>query len=255
MRLSDKVALVTGSSRGIGRAIALRFAAEGADVVINYSRDAEAATEVLQNVEKLGRNGLLVQADMSRVDDAQRLVTQAHSHFGRIDVLVNNAGIEVHAPFCEVTEADYDRVLDVNLKGVFFATQTFVNLLREGKRPGKVINISSCHEELPFPNFAPYCASKGGVRMLTRTLAVELGPFGITVNGIAPGAIETPINAKLLRDPSKLKPLLKNIPLGRVGQADDVAGLAAFLASGDADYVTGSTYFIDGGLTWQYTEQ
>lgn len=255
MKLSDKVAVVTGSSRGIGRAIAIRFAREGADVVINYSRDADSAAEVLQNVEKLGRKGLGVQADMSRVDDARRLVSQAQAHFGRIDVLVNNAGIEVHAPFWEVTEADYDRVLAVNLKGVFFATQAFVNFLREGNRSGKVINISSCHEELPFPNFAPYCASKGGVRMLTRTLAVELGPLGITVNGIAPGAIETPINAKLLRDPTKLKPLLENIPLGRLGQADEVAGLAAFLASSEADYVTGSTYFIDGGLTWQYTEQ
>jgi glucose 1-dehydrogenase len=255
MRLSDKVALVTGSSRGIGRAIALRFAREGADVVVNYSRDAEAAGEVLREVEGLGRKGLVVQADMSRVADTRRLVSQAHTHFGRIDVLVNNAGIEVHAPFWEVTEADYDRVLNVNLKGVFFATQAFVNLLREEKRTGKVINISSCHEELPFPNFAPYCASKGGVRMLTRTLAVELGPLGITVNGIAPGAIETPINAKLLHDPTKLKPLLKNIPLGRLGQADEVAGVAAFLASNEADYVTGSTYFIDGGLTWQYSEQ
>jgi glucose 1-dehydrogenase len=127
--------------------------------------------------------------------------------------------------------------------------------LREAKRSGKVINISSCHEELPFPNFAPYYASKGGVRMLTRTPAIELGPVGIIVNGIAPGAIETPINAELLPDPTTLKPLLKNIPLGRIGQAHEVAGLGAFLASRDAGYVTGSTYFSDGSLTWHYTEQ
>ena len=145
--------------------------------------------------------------------------------------------------------------MNVNLKGVFFATQAMVNHARQNSRPARIINISSVHEELPFPNFTAYCASKGGVKMLTRNLAVELGHLGITVNAIAPGAIETPINTKLLNDPAKLNALLQQIPLARLGQPEDVAGVAVFLASDDAAYVTGSTYFVDGGLTWHYEEQ
>jgi glucose 1-dehydrogenase len=169
--------------------------------------------------------------------------------------LVNNAGIEKRAPFWEVTEADFDAVMNVNLKGVFFSTQAFVQHLMATGRTGKVINISSVHEELPFPNFAAYCASKGGMKMLTRNLAVELGPLGITINNVAPGAIATPINTQLLNNPDKLGALLQNIPLGRLGQSQDVSSLVAFLASADADYVTGSTFFVDGGLLWNYQEQ
>lgn len=255
MKLEGKVALVTGSSLGIGRAIAVRFAREGADVVINYNRSPDGAREALQEVEKAGRRGLIVQADLGSTADIRRLVSSGIEHFGRLDVLVNNAGIEKQAPFWEVKEEDYDKVLDVNLKGVFFTTQAMVQHLMAAKRPGKIINISSVHEELPFPNFTAYCASKGGIRMMTRNLAVELGPLGITINSIAPGAIETPMNTKLLNDPVKLNSLLGQIPLGRLGQPQDVAGLAVFLASSEADYVTGSTYFIDGGLTWFYQEQ
>ena len=170
-------------------------------------------------------------------------------------MLVNNAGIEKHAPFWDVTEADYDRVLDVNLKGVFFATQAFVQHCRAAGRGGKVINISSVHEELAFPNFAAYCASKGGLRMLTRTLAVELGPLGITINNIAPGAIETPINAEAAERSREARGADAADSAGATGKPADVAGLAVFLASADSDYVTGSTYFIDGGLTVFYTEQ
>jgi glucose 1-dehydrogenase len=255
MRLAGKVALVTGSSQGIGRAIAERFAQEGADVVINYNRTPGGAEEALRNVEATGRRGLIVKADLSNTREVRKLITSAIEHFGQLDILVNNAGIETHTPFWEVTEEDYDRVLNVNLKGVFFATQTFVRHLMDRKRPGKIINISSVHEDLPFPNFAAYCASKGGLKMLTRNLSVELGPFGITINSIAPGAIETPINTKLLNDPEKLGALLSQIPLARLGKPNDVSGLATFLASSDADYVTGSTYFVDGGLTWNYQEQ
>ena len=192
---------------------------------------------------------------MSTTAGVQHLIDAAVDHFGELDVLVNNAGVETHAPFWEVTEEDYDRVLNVNLKGVFFATQAMVNHARQTNRPARIINISSVHEELPFPNFTAYCASKGGVKMLTRNLAVELGHLGITVNAIAPGAIETPINTKLLNDPAKLNALLAQIPLNRLGQPEDVAGVAVFLASDDAAYVTGSTYFVDGGLTWHYEEQ
>ena len=255
MRLTGKTALVTGSSQGIGRAIAVRFAQEGADVVINYNRTPGGAEEVLREVEATGRRGLIVQADISNTAEVRKLVATVVEHFGQLDILVNNAGIETHAPFWEVTEEDYDRVLNVNLKGVFFATQAVVRHLMQTRRSGKIINISSVHEELPFPNFAAYCASKGGLKMLTRNLSVELGPLGITINSIAPGAIETPINTKLLNDPQKLSALLSQIPLSRLGKPHDVAGLAVFLASPDADYVTGSTYFVDGGLTWHYQEQ
>jgi glucose 1-dehydrogenase len=255
MKLEGKIALVTGSSQGIGRSIAVRFAQEGADVVINYNRTPGGAEEALKEVEAAGRRGLIVQADLSKTADVRRLIATGIEHFGRLDILVNNAGIETHAPFWEVTEEDFDRVLNVNLKGVFFTTQAFVQHLLQTKRRGKIVNISSVHEELPFPNFTAYCASKGGLKMFTRNLSVELGPLGININNIAPGAIETPINTKLLNDPVKLKALLSQIPLGRLGQPGDVASLAVFLASDDADYVTGSTFFVDGGLTWHYEEQ
>ena len=255
MRLKNKVALITGSSQGIGRGIAERFAAEGADVVINYFGNGERAQEALRAVEATGRRGLVVQANVGSMDDIKKLFASALETFGRLDILVNNAGVETHAPFWDVTESDFDKVLNVNLKGVFFATQEFVRHLRQTNRRGKIVNISSVHEELPFPNFTAYCASKGGVKMLTRNLSVELGPLGININNIAPGAVETPINTKLLNDPAKLNALLGQIPLGRLGQPGDVSGLAVFLASDDADYVTGSTYYVDGGLTWNYQEQ
>jgi glucose 1-dehydrogenase len=247
--------LVTGSSKGIGRGIAVRLAQEGADVAVNYNSDPKGADEALAEVRAAGRRGVAIQGNTGSADAVRLLVDASVDALGGLDVLVNNAGIESHAPFWEVTEADYDRVLSVNLKGVFFGTQAFVRHCRAAGRGGKVINISSVHEDLAFPNFAAYCASKGGLRMLARTLAVELGPLGITINNIAPGAIETPINAKLLNDPVKLGALTRQIPLARLGQPRDVAGLATFLASSDSDYVTGSTYYVDGGLSVFYTEQ
>jgi glucose 1-dehydrogenase len=255
MKLSGKIALVTGSSQGIGEGIAIRLAEEGADVIINYRSHPEGAAEAVAKVERTGRRGFAIQADLSRLDEIRRLVDESIAHFGQLDILVNNAGIEKNASFTEVTEEDYDRVLDVNLKGVFFTTQYFVRHLTEGKRPGKIINISSVHEELSFPHFASYCASKGGLRMLTRTLSVELAPLGITINNVAPGAIQTPINTSLLQDKAKLDALLRNIPLMRLGQPADVAGAVVYLASSDADYVTGSTLIVDGGLLRHYEEQ
>ena len=255
MKLLGKKALVTGSSQGIGQAIGIRLAEEGADVVIDYVTHPEMAEETAQSVLRLGRKAVVIRGDLSKVAGAQQLVHQSVEALGGLDILVNNAGIERHASFWEVTEADYDLVLNINLKGAFFATQAFVRHRLETKQPGKVINVSSVHEELPFPHFTSYCASKGGLKMMMRNLAIELAPLGITVNNIAPGAIETPINTKLLNDPEKLKALLEHIPLARLGRSNDVAGVAAFLASADADYITGATIVVDGGLTWNYSEQ
>jgi glucose 1-dehydrogenase len=257
MRLSGKKILVTGSCQGIGQATAVRLAEEGADVAINYPRDQDrnAAEATRDLIVKLGRRAPLVQADVSKPEDAQCMVAETVEALGGVDILVNNAGIEIRAPFLDVTEQDYAAVIAVDLNGPFFATQAFARHRRDVKQPGKVINISSVHEELPFPNFTAYCMAKGGMKMMMRNLAIELAPLGITVNNIAPGAIETPINQKLLNDPKLLNPLLENIPLGRLGKAQDVAGVAAFLASADADYITGTTIVVDGGLLWNYCEQ
>jgi glucose 1-dehydrogenase len=255
MKLLGKKALVTGSNQGIGQAIAIRLAEEGADVVIDYLTHPEAAEDTVQSVLKLGRKAVAIRGDLSKVADTQQMVDESVQALGGLDILVNNAGVEKNASFREVTEADYDLVLDINLKGAFFATQAFVRHRVDARQSGKVINISSVHEDLPFPHFTSYCASKGGVKMMMRNLAIELAPFGITVNNIAPGAIETPMNTKLLNDPEKLKALLENIPLARLGKTEDVAGVAAFLASADADYITGATIVVDGGLTWNYSEQ
>ena len=255
MKLIGKKALITGSNQGIGQAIALRLAEEGADVVIDYVTHPDTAKETVELAKKFGHRAVAVQGDISKVADTQRMVKESVEALGGLDILVNNAGVERRAPFWEVTEADYDLVLDVNLKGAFFTTQAFVQHRLAVKQPGKIINVSSVHEDLPFPHFTSYCASKGGMKMVTRNLSIELAPYGITINNIAPGAIETPINTALLNNPALLKSLLDNIPLARLGKTSDVSGVAAFLASSDADYITGTTIVVDGGLTWNYSEQ
>jgi glucose 1-dehydrogenase len=253
--LENRVALVTGSSSGIGQAIATKLATAGANLVINYSGSREGAEATLAEVEAAGAKGIIVQADVSKLPDLQNLVDRGWEAFGVVDILVNNAGLEKKAHFWDVTEADYDRVLGVNLKGPFFLTQAFVQRLRGARKTGRIINISSVHEDIAFPGFASYCASKGGMRMLMRNLAVELGPEAFTINNVAPGAIVTPINKSLLEDKPKLNALLANIPLGRLGSTDDVADLVAFLASDAAAYVNGSTFTVDGGLSRNYHEQ
>jgi glucose 1-dehydrogenase len=255
MKLEGKTVLITGGGQGIGQGIAFRLAEEGADIVIDYVGSPQSADATVAQIQKVGRRALAVQADISSVDQIHTMMKQAIDSFGGVDVLINNAGVEKHGSIWEATEHDYDLVLTINLKGAFFASQAFVQHRMAAKKPGKIINISSVHEELPFPHFTSYCASKGGMKMMMRNLSIELAPYGITVNNIAPGAIETPINTALLNDPSELKALLDNIPLGRLGKVSDVAGAAVFLASADADYITGTTIVVDGGLTWNYSEQ
>jgi glucose 1-dehydrogenase len=255
MKLEGKTVLITGGSQGIGQGIAFRLAEEGANIAVDYVGNSESADATVAQIQKRGRRALAVQADISSVDQIHSMMKQVVDSLGGVDVLINNAGVEKHASIWEVTERDYDLVLTINLKGAFFASQAFVQHRMAVKKPGKIINVSSVHEELPFPHFTSYCASKGGMKMMMRNLSIELAPFGITVNNIAPGAIETPINTALLNDPPKLKALLDNIPLARLGQVSDVAGVAAFLASSDADYITGTTVVVDGGLTWNYSEQ
>jgi glucose 1-dehydrogenase len=253
--LQNKVAIVTGSGSGIGQAIAIRFASEGATVVVDYRNHIDQAQDTKAKAEAAGGKAILIQADVSILADTQNLVDETYKQLGRCDILVNNAGIEIEAPFWEVTEKDYDAVLNVNLKGAFFLTQAFVKRLIAAKLPGRVINISSVHEDMVFPHFSTYCASKGAMRMVMRDLAVELGPYNITINNIAPGAIATPINTKMMANKTELDALLANIPLGRMGTPQEVAGTALFLASDDGAYCTGSTYIVDGGLIRNYHEQ
>jgi glucose 1-dehydrogenase len=254
-RLTGKVAAITGGSQGIGLATAQRFANEGADISFCYRSNKAGADEAVRNIQKTGRKVAGFQYDVSSVSEGEKFITDTAAQFGKIDILVNNAGLERRADFWDVTEENFDAVLNVNLKGLFFITQAFVKNRMAAKAGGKIINVSSVHEELPFPHFASYCASKGGVKMLTRTLSIELAPLGITINSIAPGAIETPINKNLLNDSAKLGALLQNIPLKRLGTPDDVASMAVFLASEESNYATGTTFFLDGGLTWNYQEQ
>jgi glucose 1-dehydrogenase len=250
-RLEDKVIIVTGALGGIGRALCTRFASEGARVVVNGLAAQEAAGR--EFVAKLPTPGLLALADVSSRNEVERMVAQAREHFGRLDVAVNNAGIEMKAGFLDATEESWRRVLGVNLDGPYFLCQAAARVMREQGHGGRLINISSVHEDIPFEGYTSYCVSKGGLRMLMRNLAIELAPDCITVNNIAPGAIATPINQRVLDNPEESRNALSEIPLGRFGRPNEVAAVAAFLASDESAYVTGSTYFVDGGMTQQVT--
>lgn len=248
MLLDQKVALVTGSDSGIGRGIAIELAKEGASVVVNYAHAKDKAEEVRQTLEKLGAKVLVLQADVSQYQQAVGLVQQTVEHFGKLDILVNNAGMEIHSPFLEVTEEQYDKVMGIDSKGPFFVAQAAAKAMIDRKIPGRIINISSVHEDLPMPQNVPYCVAKGGLRMMMRTICLELAPHNITVNNIGPGAIDTPIDADVKADPTKYKALLDEIPFHRMGQPEEVGKMVLYLASDAASYVTGSTFFIDGGL-------
>jgi len=247
-QLDQKIAVITGADSGIGRGIALQFAQEGATVVINYVHARDKAQEVQQAIEQKRGKASILQANVGNYQEAVGLVARAVQQYGRIDIMVNNAGMEIHSPFVDVTEEQFDRVLSIDLKGAFFCAQAAAREMIKRNIQGRIINTSSVHEDLAMPQNAPYCCAKGGMRMLMRTIALEFAPHKITVNNIAPGAIHTPIDADVEADPEKMAALLKEIPLARMGQPDEVGKLAVYLASDAAAYVTGATYVIDGGL-------
>ena len=248
MLLEGKSVVVTGGNSGIGEAIALAAAAEGAGVVVDFVVHPEEADVVVAKVEAAGGRAVAVQADVTSAADLQRMVQTAVTSFGRLDVLVNNAGIETRTSVLDTTESDYDRVMAINLKSAFFGTQYAAKQFIAQGTAGLIINISSVHEEWPMPGNTAYCVSKGGMRMLARTAGVELGEHGVRVVNIGPGAVATPINTATLADPAKARALDAAIPLGRVAQPEEIAEVVVLLASGRAAYMTATSVFVDGGI-------
>ena len=254
--LEGKNLLVTGGSSGIGQAIAVRFARYGANVAINYRRSPEEAAETeaqvraaMDVVRQMGVRHALVQGDVSSEVDVVRMLHEAEERLGGLDVLVNNAGIQISRPSEQLTSADFDKVLAVNLRGAFLCAREAIKRFLTDARPGLVINVSSVHQLIPKPNYLGYSVSKGGMQNLTSTLALEYAGRGVRVNAIAPGATITPINRAWVDDPVRAAMVTEHIPLARAGTADEMAGVCAFLASDDAAYITGQTIFVDGGLT------
>jgi glucose 1-dehydrogenase len=248
MSLQGKTAIVTGSDSGIGRAIALELARQGAAVTINYHKNADAADATKKEIEAAGGRAQIIQADVSSVADIQKLVDGTVAAFGRLDILVNNAGMETRTSTLETTEHQFDMVIAIDLKSAFFGVQLAARQMIAQGGGGRIINISSIHEDWPMPGNAPYCLAKGGVRMLTRTAGVELAPHGITVVGVAPGAVHTPIDEVTLSDPVAKAKLESAIPIGRVAEPSEIANLVAFLASDQASYSTATTVVADGGM-------
>jgi len=254
--LQDKGVLVTGGTSGIGQAIAVRFAQYGANVAINYLRQPDEATDTqrqvnacVSRVQREGVRDVLVQGDVSREEDVVAMVGQAVSQLGGLDILINNAGIQISRHSDELSSEDFDKVLAVNVRGAFLcAREAIRHFLAEGK-PGVIINVSSVHQLIPKPDYLGYSVSKGGMQNLTRTLALEYAERGIRVNGIGPGATVTPINRAWIDDPVKREQVESHIPMRRAGTADEMGAVACFLASDDAAYITGQTIFVDGGLT------
>jgi glucose 1-dehydrogenase len=248
MSLKDKVAIVTGGNSGIGKAIALGLAKAGANIVIDYIADPDAVSALEREIVALGDRAIGVDADVSHVDDLQKLIAVAVAQFGRVDIMVNNAGVETRTSVLDTTEAQYDRVLSINLKSAFFGTQIAARQMIKQGGGGRIINVTSVHEDWPMPGNTAYCLSKGGMRMLTRTAGVELAPHGVLVVGVGPGAVATPINVSTMKDPTLMAKLDAAIPLGRMAQPEEIANVVAFLASDGASYLTATTIFADGGM-------
>jgi NAD(P)-dependent dehydrogenase (short-subunit alcohol dehydrogenase family) len=248
MRLQEKVALVTGGSRGIGRAISLGFAHEGADVAVGFVQDESAANKTVREIEELGRRPLSVRADTSRRDEVETMIRSVVDFFGRIDILVNNASILKRTPFLEISEEEWDRVLAINLKGYFLVGQAVAREMVK-QRSGTIINISSVNQEIAGVNLTHYCSAKGGVRLLTRQMALELAPYNVRVNSIAPGLIETDLNRSDIASEEFRTYRLAMIPMGVIGTPQDVVGAAIFLASAESRLATGATIILDGGQT------
>ena len=254
--LKGKNVLVTGGTSGIGQAIAVRFAEYGANVAINYLQRPEEAAETeaqvhacVTQVRQEGVRDVLVGADVSKEDEVVRMVEQTVEQLGGLDILVNNAGIQISRPSHELSAADFDKVLAVNLRGAFLCAREAIRSFLDTETPGAIVNVSSVHQLIPKPNYLGYSASKGGMQNLTRTLALEYAARGIRVNAVGPGATITPINRAWVDDPVKAEMVTSHIPMPRPGTADEMAGVVAFLASDDAAYITGQTIYVDGGLT------
>lgn len=248
MLLKGRTMIVTGANSGIGKAIAMAAACEGANVVIDYVAHPEATTAEITEITAAGGHAVGIDADVSKLEDLQRMVDLAVSTYGQLDVIVNNAGVETRTSVLDTTEEQYQRVMDINLKSAFFGTQLAAKQFIKQGTPGLVINISSVHEDWPMPGNAAYCVSKGGTRMLTRTAGVELGPHGVRVVNVAPGAVNTPINTATENDPAQLAKLDAAIPLGRMAGPVEIADTVVFLASDKATYMTATTVFLDGGI-------
>jgi glucose 1-dehydrogenase len=248
MKLKDQVAIVTGAGRGIGVAIAKGYAREGAAVVVNYSKSANAAEQVVCEIRAAGGKAVAVRADVKALPEHERLISAALDKFGGLNILVNNAGMEYRESFLTTTEAQFDQTLGVNLKGVYFLSQKAARVMAQAKKGGKIINISSCHDTVPLNLRSAYGISKGGLGMLTKSLALELAEHRINVNAISPGAILTEMNSTALAVPEVRARLLSRIPWNRLGDVEDCVGAAVFLASSESDYVTGATLYVDGGL-------
>ena len=251
MRLEGKVAIITGSATGIGMACAQAMAREGACVTVDYVGNPASAQGVVDAIKQAGGRALAIEADVSKGDQVQHLVDETVREFGRLDIMHNNAGWEKKVPFLDMPFDIYQQVIDINLTGTFLGSQIAARQMVKQGDGGRIINTSSVHEDVTMPTNAPYCAAKGGIRMLMRTIAVELAPHKITVNNIAPGAIFTPIDADIQANPELEAELMAEIPLRRWGQPEEVANLAVFLASDEASYITGATYYIDGGMSRQ----
>ena len=248
MSLKNKVAIVTGGNSGIGLAIVLELARQEASIVIDYVAHPEATETLERQVSKLGSQSIGVAADVSKCADLQKLVDAAVERFGRLDIMVNNAGIETRTSVLETTEAQYDEVMAVNLKSAFFGTQIAAKQMIKQGGGGRIINITSVHEDWPMPGNTAYCLSKGGMRMLTRTAGVELAPHKILVVGVGPGAVATPINVGTMKDPALMAKLDAAIPMGRMAKPEEIANVVAFLAGDGASYITATTIITDGGM-------